>query len=643
MIPFTPLTFDVVSSLSEETRRLMTLDFIRQEKPDSVRSLLPLVPLFLPGQYHSSSFDASLLTSLIRIADLDWFNDVLSLGLSEWKKYHAHSSMIHRLPKKLDLGLAFCLCCERLNKAKLTGNETLADTERQKIQILLTQFEVDLLEKEKHASGKGYDLSFIDSAYSYDPMHPLAVAFSLKDQEPFILKGLLERPEWQQQLDLALFPHLRTKSFMNLPAHELALVSMFTNASIWQRHSEFLANLIEKRIDRMRSVDRVETTLSLNAHVLSFAMTARNKNDPDVKMPGRLKLAALCGESVYSMCLGKHGGALPSPHSSSSLVPSMVMTGQALIQLLDQLKNIAPFDGEERALAQALYYRATTHQINDHLLKETLFSHNAALREATRAYYQPYLWETPTAPAQSPSAGSPSPSPTESSSDEEAHPVLSPDSALVNPYVHIMSLLDTSRSHSSFHYHHLMESMSKTQDPDVVLASLQACGKDRFLVYPNDGREGLDSSCIMLIALHGNDEVFEAALKWLDGQGILDEAASKKAWVMNESNTRKKGDLLAFCVAKADLNKAKLFLKIRPDWKTTLARDTAKAMGSKLHNEAAGKAVSAWESLLFSKVLESFSEEGKKAKQKDQADLQSEPDKVAPEEQPAPVRQRHRL
>ena len=138
--------------------------------------------------------------------------------------------------------------------------------------------------------------------------------------------------------------------------------------------------------------------------------------------------------------------------------------------------------------------------------------------------------------------------------------------------------------------------------PDVVGASLSSMGLAVFASYPPADRKGLDKTPLMIFAGLSCPETFEAALDWLAAEGVLRELAGAKAWVYSADDSRKKGDLLAFCVAEGRADLAECLLKRLPDLDLKPARDVAKAMAQKSKTSAGSLALSAWESVLLGQI-----------------------------------------
>lgn len=138
--------------------------------------------------------------------------------------------------------------------------------------------------------------------------------------------------------------------------------------------------------------------------------------------------------------------------------------------------------------------------------------------------------------------------------------------------------------------------------PDVVEASLSSIGLATFTSYPPADRKGLDKTPLMIFAGLATPDAFDAALGWIAKEGCLQELASAKAWVYNADETRKKGDLLAFCVAEGRADLAESLLRRLPGLDLKPARDVAKAMAQKSKTSAGSVALSAWESILLRQI-----------------------------------------
>lgn len=149
-----------------------------------------------------------------------------------------------------------------------------------------------------------------------------------------------------------------------------------------------------------------------------------------------------------------------------------------------------------------------------------------------------------------------------------------------------------------------LEAICHCGRPELVGPALSGWGLDAVQAFPG-ARKGLDSSATMWILAKAPAPIFEAALDWFAERGALAEQACSKAWVYQGSATRKKGDLLAACVAFGKLEAAEALLARAPTLDTRPARDVAKAMGEKAQSDQGGAAVSAWEALLLRRELRS--------------------------------------
>jgi hypothetical protein len=107
----------------------------------------------------------------------------------------------------------------------------------------------------------------------------------------------------------------------------------------------------------------------------------------------------------------------------------------------------------------------------------------------------------------------------------------------------------------------------------------------------------------MRLAKKSTPEIFEAALDWCQSHGVLSQMASAKAWVYTGGETKKYGDLLAYCVAAGKPERARALISRLPSIDMKSAREAAKALGKKADGSVADVATSAWESLLFEKIL----------------------------------------
>lgn len=139
--------------------------------------------------------------------------------------------------------------------------------------------------------------------------------------------------------------------------------------------------------------------------------------------------------------------------------------------------------------------------------------------------------------------------------------------------------------------------------PEIATRALDSMGIQAAQGFPPH-RKGLDASLTMLVAHKAPQPIFRAVIEWFASRGGLAEQASAKAWVYQGAETRKKGDLLADCVARGNLDQARLLLVLLPGADIKPAREVARAMAAKAPGGAGAIALSAWETLLLNKVLQ---------------------------------------
>lgn len=160
-------------------------------------------------------------------------------------------------------------------------------------------------------------------------------------------------------------------------------------------------------------------------------------------------------------------------------------------------------------------------------------------------------------------------------------------------------------AYSSTNIERHIEAICHCQRIDTVEMALDAIGIQTAQSFPGH-RKGLDASLSMWIARKAPLPIFEACLDWFasQGDGELQLQAEAKSWVYNGHETRKKGDLLALCVAEGKVEYAQALLHRLPDLDTRSAKDVAKAMASKVSGGVGSQALSSWETLLLKKALD---------------------------------------
>ena len=148
---------------------------------------------------------------------------------------------------------------------------------------------------------------------------------------------------------------------------------------------------------------------------------------------------------------------------------------------------------------------------------------------------------------------------------------------------------------------HLIRAAS-CEDPALARLGWDGAASAELLAFP-PGRQGLDQSAAMLVARHSSPDIFGSFLDWLHervGPEALMSQTQAKAWVEPPGCSRKKGDLLAFCVAMGKADHAREILARLPNIDAKSAREVAKAIAlSSANSQAGAKALSAWEELLL--------------------------------------------
>lgn len=155
--------------------------------------------------------------------------------------------------------------------------------------------------------------------------------------------------------------------------------------------------------------------------------------------------------------------------------------------------------------------------------------------------------------------------------------------------------------HEHRHTHGLIYRMINSANAQAIEHGLDALGLEAALAHPGSAH-AKEPSLLMEFADSRNPQAFKTAVEWFEKKGALREAASSKAWVHQGRDTRKIGDLLAFCVAKGLTEHAAILTKALPDIDMKYARDTAKALAQKAYGEVGSTALSAFEDLLFAKI-----------------------------------------
>lgn len=543
---FTPLSYETLASLSPKTRQAMTLDFVEAGAGDRVISILPLIPFVSKGSWSSVEFNRPLACAVSRVCPPKDFPAVIAALRESYEQMRQANASSQPAPP-LDLGDVAVELMGALRQARLHERPAQAEELREKLRSLFD--EPDLLLR-------GFlKISYApSSAFSHLPrwlmndniIHPSIAAYADFDQEPWLWDAVWRRPEWREHLGQVIYHNPAAPYRDN---HEVVLLN---RPEAWGERFEAMNALLLTHL-RETSPAAGEERPPVMAKLIAQSLFPAS---PQAPANAREGVWELFGERCYAMLLGRDGGHAQRQEWSASRLFNVFNTHQ----------QKHPLPGEAGSLARALFHGGSIHHFDSGVFRDLLFSPDPERREAFLAHY---------APAPDPRR-------------PEAEACSPPD-----PYSDYLSLSNLGAA---------IYCASRSNHPGSLLRVLDAAGPRAVAEHPGP-RKGLDYSALMCVAQHGSLDMFEAALDWAERHGALDECAEAKAWVMSEGSTRKKGDLLALCVALADLDKAAALLARRPDFKMTSARDTAKAMGDKLRNERAGRAVSAWESLLFNKTL----------------------------------------
>lgn len=553
---FVPLSYETVASLSVNTRRDMTLDFIKAGEGARALSMLPLIPFVHRGSW-SLEYDRNLAGKVALACPIETF----PAFVETLKAAHALGREGSSSLPELDMGDVLVQLCGQLNEARLAEDQPGRSEARDKLQFLLSQADVPLRSAHQLPGYYGHDkktppLAFIPSCLASEGyISPSSALFALRSEEPALWTALWSRTEWIQQLDRMIYPSTPLPGSTQTAPRVRGDVDLLSIATAWQEDPEAVGSLFLNRLRQTTPAPGQERP-PIDAKIVSFALLPSNQKGYTASRP---EVWEILGPRCYSMLLGREG----------AYAPRVEWDHRRLHSVFERHHQSCPLPGEAAGFIRALYHNTSPKFYDADVLRCLLFSSNPVIRQALTDGYKP---------DNTPPPGHP-------------HPGPSPAS---DPYADVIG-------RSTFST--VLLSAIKSDDAPSLIRVLETVGPEAFVDYPGGLRKGLDYSALMLLAKNASAPLFETALKWAEGHGILDACAEAKAWVMNEGGNRKKGDLLAFCVALADLDKAAALLALRPDFKMTSARDTARAMGSKLHSAKAGRAVSAWETLLFSKTL----------------------------------------
>lgn len=457
----------------------------------------------------------------------------------------AHAGLAASTPgtSPLDFGDVFVQLCASLRSSIESGDEPQRLAQREKLRFLMEAPGLSLRSSLMASYDQAKAFAFIPRWLNNDNrISPSSVAFCLIREEPSIWAALWRRPEWAEQLDRSIYPKAE-----HLSRPEPGDIPLLSRSEAWLEHPGALGELLVRRLRETAPAEGQERPL-VDAKVLALALFPHQLEGSMIAREG---VWEAFGPKCYAMLLGREGG-----HA-----PRVEWEARRLYSAFERAHKACPLPQENEGFVRALFHGVSPNFFDSSVFREFIFSPDPARRQAFLANYAPIAAHGQTEPA-------------DPYKDVIAHTSLA------------MALYGAARS----------------EDAETLLRVLNAAGADAIAAHPG-ARKGLDRSALMILASEASSPLFETALEWADARGALDECAEAKAWVMNEGNTRKKGDLLAHCVAIADLDKASALLARRPDFKMTSARDTARAMGSKLHSERAGRAVSAWETLLFSKTI----------------------------------------
>lgn len=107
--------------------------------------------------------------------------------------------------------------------------------------------------------------------------------------------------------------------------------------------------------------------------------------------------------------------------------------------------------------------------------------------------------------------------------------------------------------------------------------AVKAAGGAKVLIGFNKERSGLDESFLMLALGKKGIDGFRFAVDVFNSEGLLKEALDEKAWVLSGS-TRKKGDVLAYCVANGAQEAVEYIYELCPEIQSKSAKATVKKM-----------------------------------------------------------------
>lgn len=145
--------------------------------------------------------------------------------------------------------------------------------------------------------------------------------------------------------------------------------------------------------------------------------------------------------------------------------------------------------------------------------------------------------------------------------------------------------------------------VGKSPSVDIAIKRLDALNIASIEAHPPELRRGLDSSPLMILARETKSAaVFGAILDWFGSKGLLETGAAMRAWVFESGRARKKGDLLAHCVALAKIDFASALMERLPALDVKSARDVAKAMAEH-GGVGSAEVLSAWEAILFERDI----------------------------------------
>lgn len=549
---FEPLDLFDISKLSERSRHALASDFATSGQTARLRAMLAHVP-FAKNEGGTLRLDTHLLAKALSAAELPWLPELAAKAAKSTETCRGYISNEGRTES--DCGPMAAFLAVRAIKAKQADPPQLdaACSDLAKALLLCKDHNMPITASmNAYHSSKLYGvLDYHELSLGFDPSK--SVAGFVNSSSIHIFSAAMKLATLgESDLLMALLdrPDYKTKlaaCFSNIDEYKrreaIGPFDMLSLDTFWQSTPELGIMIME----RAKSVSPESFELP---RVISSAMTRTFSKSPD--NPAFIAANQILGDKSLSIGITGASPALSAVKLGIDMVAHDSKYASLLETAFDRIFDLDP--------TRRVSGLNETSRMN--CLRDALFSPAPGVRELA------------------------------SRSHERSLPAESRRDAFVAVY-------------AATNIERHIEAICHCQRVDTVGMALDAIGIQMAQSFPGH-RKGLDASLSMWIARKAPLPIFEACLDWFSsqGDGELLRQAEAKSWVYNGHETRKKGDLLALCVAEGKVEYAQALLRRLPDLDTRSAKDVAKAMASKVSGGAGSQAMSSWETLLLKKVLD---------------------------------------